>query len=1263
MTRTRVDKDNFSSMLAYINTYLRYNGKLGLLDENKALEDVMCEILNRIYGWKLENLNYVEKNYPGIDLGDLERGIGVQVTVEKTSRKINNTIAKIVKNEVYNKFPHLKVLILGDKQISYSIQNDEKVIFNEKEDIIDFMNLLDASSRMDFQERHKLVEFLKKELGWEAENTQLRILAYEKVQKYQEEQHKENSYITILGLHKKLPIQDAWIKLNILTEEEIKQKQTETQWNFLNQYDEYSGRRSVDTYDAETLMIESGNKVVLAGPGMGKSTLCKKLFLQAEMMNKFTIKVRLWDVAGYMREGAAFETALCKAMSQSLAVEFTKAELAHFFSILILDGLDECGDYRRTVAKAIAAWGYGHPYQMIIVTSRPIGYDSTELADYNHYQILPMDEWQMESSSQKLMELVQPDCEKQYQWFIRRLQNRELHKLACRSPLILGFMVQLSLKRKDFGNSKVGLYQEIVNEWLQGSSRDNEKIFSEVELRYGIEAIAFYMMSHVGDEAGEAYTKNKIITYLGERFVDEMEYPLLKAKRVAEQCLEFWFQRGILDKGIHKEQECFLFLHLNVGEYLAACYVSKMPLIMKREWINSHYRENIWHETLRMAIACDRQGTLVEELIDIESKCQLPDGAVFLAAQGIGESNPKNVPQELYDKLYEYSFGDNKYLSRKTAMTISYLQGAKLDWHIKELEKYAESEDTWKKMIAYHIILIALSDKEDKLHIWARKYVIVYLKVLEQIRFGLRINDLPIALEILQPDGNDKELTEAIKKISFDERISVNELETIGKYMEAIGENEWFNKRYEGAIAWAGEFQHALVSEEMRQSEEGLIAVLISIFGMEETSEMLDTCREYSKIITVMNYMKGSIPDIRWLGRDLQRKHSQEFVRLICTAVDLDQEQLKRELYSLSHFSEKNSSFVSGNHTVQLHLKGKWSGCIGKISVEVLEEGLSSHSDILGTCACYMAYYNIDDPDILELLVKMFRTSTENGIVKRAGAVLKAGEYETLEECAEERLIDDSIPSFPCLFDYLPKVPDIENGRENKWLSCIEHGLEGDRYLVIAALEYLLSLTKGTIPENIRMRIESMIKESYNRWDRKKIRCSFCKEPVFIKPNGFCPKCSFGAVLPTKYFIEALVYFSSFTMEEYIDLCGHPMSDVSAIAKRELQRMWIIDQKKLEYVICNFEKMEYDKCIFELILRLPSQITCSYGTALKRLGMETSKEMKLIWLGNLRSLAWISADCMKRMICESLADENDAIRNKAMKCWLGEVDFGWENWG
>lgn len=57
MIRTNSDKMQLTSMLAYIQFYLNYNGKQGLLDENKVLEDVMCEVLNRLYGWNLKNLD------------------------------------------------------------------------------------------------------------------------------------------------------------------------------------------------------------------------------------------------------------------------------------------------------------------------------------------------------------------------------------------------------------------------------------------------------------------------------------------------------------------------------------------------------------------------------------------------------------------------------------------------------------------------------------------------------------------------------------------------------------------------------------------------------------------------------------------------------------------------------------------------------------------------------------------------------------------------------------------------------------------------------------------------------------------------------------------------------------------------------------------------------------------------------------------------------------------------------------------------------
>ena len=60
MTRSHTDKEQLSSMFAFLHTYLKYSGKLNMLDENKVMEDIMCEVLNRVYGWHLVNLNTKE---------------------------------------------------------------------------------------------------------------------------------------------------------------------------------------------------------------------------------------------------------------------------------------------------------------------------------------------------------------------------------------------------------------------------------------------------------------------------------------------------------------------------------------------------------------------------------------------------------------------------------------------------------------------------------------------------------------------------------------------------------------------------------------------------------------------------------------------------------------------------------------------------------------------------------------------------------------------------------------------------------------------------------------------------------------------------------------------------------------------------------------------------------------------------------------------------------------------------------------------------
>ena len=70
---------------------------------------------------------------------------------------------------------------------------------------------------------------------------------------------------------------------------------------------------------------------------------------------------------------------------------------------------------------------------------------------------------------------------------------------------------------------------------------------------------------------------------------------------------------------------------------MAACFLAKRSKDERRKWISDHYRDNIWQETLRLAIACETDDAMVQELIAIEQRNELPEGTVFLAAEGIGE--------------------------------------------------------------------------------------------------------------------------------------------------------------------------------------------------------------------------------------------------------------------------------------------------------------------------------------------------------------------------------------------------------------------------------------------------------------------------------------------------------------------------------------------------------------------------------------------------------------------------------------------------
>ncbi|EHZ9981534.1 SMEK domain-containing protein, partial [Escherichia coli] len=104
--------------LSNIAQQAKVRNKLGHTDLSVFAENFFKDILNETLELSLINTNITRANEPGIDLADMAKKTAFQVTTDKTSKKVINTLEKIT-SEQRNNYRHFNILIIGDKQDKY----------------------------------------------------------------------------------------------------------------------------------------------------------------------------------------------------------------------------------------------------------------------------------------------------------------------------------------------------------------------------------------------------------------------------------------------------------------------------------------------------------------------------------------------------------------------------------------------------------------------------------------------------------------------------------------------------------------------------------------------------------------------------------------------------------------------------------------------------------------------------------------------------------------------------------------------------------------------------------------------------------------------------------------------------------------------------------------------------------------------------------------------------------------------------------------
>src|SRR3990170_131497 len=141
-----------TKILTYWRVYTEYSSSIYLNDVNNTNEDLVTILLNKVYGWKLENLNKTQANYPAIDLGDRKNKIGISVTATNTSTYIHERIETNIKHKVFETFPnHYFFITTKKKDYSTNFDTQGNYKFDKSKNIIDTFDLLEEIKKLSIE--------------------------------------------------------------------------------------------------------------------------------------------------------------------------------------------------------------------------------------------------------------------------------------------------------------------------------------------------------------------------------------------------------------------------------------------------------------------------------------------------------------------------------------------------------------------------------------------------------------------------------------------------------------------------------------------------------------------------------------------------------------------------------------------------------------------------------------------------------------------------------------------------------------------------------------------------------------------------------------------------------------------------------------------------------------------------------------------------------------------------------------------------------
>ncbi|NOQ76814.1 MAG: hypothetical protein GQ475_03275 [Methylococcaceae bacterium] len=867
----------------------------------------------------------------------------------------------------------------------------------------------------------------------------------------------------IFGIDKPFTLDKAWIPLRSIVEVEQTpdDEKLENLVKAYHSWDERESSRDDKELNPETIGHYFKYCVLVAGPGMGKSTLLKKLARVYSQDNLPVLFIRLPRLVNRINSGGSFEEGIFMLGLDGSGISFLDVKHSGIQGwVILLDGLDECGNHQDVVCEGLKKFVIGYPNIRVIVTTRPIGYSSSLLKEgWRHYELLPLNVSDAINHVGTLLRDIYPPesnkLKKALEIASIQLKNKEISHIVSRSPFLLGLATLLFLRGKSLGKTKTELYEnlfELIDE-IKLDRVEPSNIAPSTLVAF-LNIIAWDLQLNPIDN----------LKLIKKRCADELSKelgePNLKACQIVDACLKYWEQVGMLEQLHFEGNTTIVFIHKTFSEYAAARYLVGFPVDKHHQLIKERLSNKPATEDIVFAASLGAVDIIFIEIIKIFEENR-GDSQLLVQALSLLHVSEKMPNREIITSFLDIVFKHIELPTKQFDINVAdaVLPICKLfpDEILIRADKLLEDEQPWTRLAAWAFFVTV--DKErtytlDKLLVIFREipeivktqidtYSKKNLTLLTRLRLRPK-NKLAERLvvfaigEIIQecPEQADSIIDEVLSQ-RFNDTVSFNN--EVFNILSLNGKKEMaksFRDPYlEASNGWLGKDW----IEKYKQAEKKANIKILPCLNFSTDNQTLEKL-DRTVLFYLSAFLCASSYNELHAHSDWIAPFDNEVVREVFKGMlgvtDIDSDGFYQDIqFALKNIREGESSLY--NMTTQIDIEPDWEKAkYLSLDAKKIEKALYHHSDWVVNIAMNLLINIVNNTELVNII--------EQILDKGKYAALWAGAQFSKEIDRVDLIFDRLLKPFnpECQYQYLFQVLKDESlTLDENLLNIIENGL------------------------------------------------------------------------------------------------------------------------------------------------------------------------------------------------------------------------------